>query len=222
MSTLRAAVIAASLIVIAPAAASAADLALDFTGGAFYRRLSFQNFGWSFTLAEDRRVTALGLFDFAANGLADEHDVGLWDDAGNLLVQAKVSSADPLTTSASAAGDWRFQTITPLFLAAGTYVIGAHYPTFEDNGAYFAAAASITTDPVVTFGAGLATTGDVNGFARPTSPVGAQFYPGFFGPNLTLAPVPEPATWALMILGFGLTGGSLRRRDTAAASAPSP
>ena len=26
------------------------------------------------------------------------------------------------------------------------------------------------------------------------------------------APVPEPATWALMIMGFGLTGAMLRRR----------
>jgi hypothetical protein len=26
--------------------------------------------------------------------------------------------------------------------------------------------------------------------------------------------VPEPATWALMILGFGLVGGALRRRDS--------
>jgi hypothetical protein len=29
--------------------------------------------------------------------------------------------------------------------------------------------------------------------------------------------VPEPATWALMIGGFGLAGGMLRRRRTAVA-----
>jgi len=27
-----------------------------------------------------------------------------------------------------------------------------------------------------------------------------------------LAAVPEPATWALMILGFGMVGAALRRR----------
>lgn len=39
---------------------------------------------------------------------------------------------------------------------------------------------------------------------------------GSFGGNISFAPaggvVPEPATWALMILGFGLVGGMMRRR----------
>ena len=29
--------------------------------------------------------------------------------------------------------------------------------------------------------------------------------------SATLAPVPEPATWAMMILGFGAAGAMLRR-----------
>lgn len=33
----------------------------------------------------------------------------------------------------------------------------------------------------------------------------------FFG---TFSGVPEPATWGLMILGFGLVGGAMRRRQT--------
>ncbi len=35
---------------------------------------------------------------------------------------------------------------------------------------------------------------------------------GFESDNHTIAAVPEPATWALMIGGFGLVGGTLRRR----------
>jgi hypothetical protein len=35
--------------------------------------------------------------------------------------------------------------------------------------------------------------------------------------NATIAPIPEPATWALMILGFGLAGAALRRRTRATA-----
>jgi hypothetical protein len=31
--------------------------------------------------------------------------------------------------------------------------------------------------------------------------------------------VPEPANWAMLIAGFGLTGGAMRRRRTAAAAA---
>jgi hypothetical protein len=37
-------------------------------------------------------------------------------------------------------------------------------------------------------------------------------YSGF----LTLAGVPEPSTWSLMILGFGLTGAAMRRRTAKA------
>lgn len=31
--------------------------------------------------------------------------------------------------------------------------------------------------------------------------------------NVSVAAVPEPATWAMMILGFGFVGGSMRRRS---------
>lgn len=40
-----------------------------------------------------------------------------------------------------------------------------------------------------------------------------------FGPaldNVRIAAVPEPATWALMITGFGLAGAAVRRRSAAA------
>ena len=36
---------------------------------------------------------------------------------------------------------------------------------------------------------------------------------GSLGGTVAFAAVPEPATWALMILGFALVGGALRRRD---------
>lgn len=43
-----------------------------------------------------------------------------------------------------------------------------------------------------------------------------RFMPGgsIVGSAVPLAPVPEPATWSLMIMGFGLTGALLRRRRT--------
>ena len=39
---------------------------------------------------------------------------------------------------------------------------------------------------------------------------------GSFGGTVSFAAVPEPATWGLMILGFGLIGGALRRRQKVA------
>jgi choice-of-anchor C domain-containing protein len=43
-----------------------------------------------------------------------------------------------------------------------------------------------------------------------------------FGPaldNVSIASVPEPATWAMMLVGFGGLGAALRRRRTAVAAA---
>jgi hypothetical protein len=37
--------------------------------------------------------------------------------------------------------------------------------------------------------------------------------------SLTVTPVPEPGTWALMIAGFGGIGAALRRRRTQVAVA---
>ena len=42
---------------------------------------------------------------------------------------------------------------------------------------------------------------------------------GFQFDNIVVAAVPEPATWAMMIGGMGVVGGSLRRRKAALAAA---
>ena len=42
------------------------------------------------------------------------------------------------------------------------------------------------------------------------------------GINLTSSGTPEPATWALMLVGFGGLGAMLRRRRAASASRPEP
>lgn len=38
---------------------------------------------------------------------------------------------------------------------------------------------------------------------------------GSYGAQATFAPVPEPASWAMMIGGFAFVGGAVRRRNTA-------
>ena len=40
-----------------------------------------------------------------------------------------------------------------------------------------------------------------------------------FTPAAVNAAVPEPTTWAMMIAGFGLVGGAMRRRKTSVAFA---
>jgi hypothetical protein len=47
------------------------------------------------------------------------------------------------------------------------------------------------------------------------SAVGTSDSFGGYVDNISLSGVPEPATWALMILGFGAVGGAMRRRRSA-------
>lgn len=63
---------------------------------------------------------------------------------------------------------------------------------------------ALTNVPIL-FGPGNFNTIVVNGFSRGN---------GSYGGNGTLVPaaVPEPATWAMMLLGFGALGFSMRRR----------
>ena len=87
----------------------------------------------------------------------------------------------------------------------------------------------------ISFGTGIASafqiTGSAAGFAQfggddvftgafnaPVFSPGTFTFGGFSRGTLTVsravAAVPEPATWAMLILGFGLIGGAMRRRRT--------
>ncbi|WP_293406694.1 PEPxxWA-CTERM sorting domain-containing protein [Phenylobacterium sp.] len=109
-----------------------------------------------------------------------------------------VTNADPLIDS------FRYGSITPFTLAAGqTYIVGAA------DLAYY-------RDPIPTAGT-LAT-------APGLTYLGSRYYRGtelhfpagetttkWIGANILLgSAVPEPATWAMMIIGFGAAGGAIR------------
>lgn len=51
---------------------------------------------------------------------------------------------------------------------------------------------------------------DISGFSVTTT--GTDFAFGDFYTAASIASAPEPATWAMMIVGFGLAGAALRRR----------
>ena len=62
-----------------------------------------------------------------------------------------------------------------------------------------------------------ATNGRVTIFGNGQAITGARFasgQPSFEFDNIGITAVPEPGTWALLILGFGAVGGAMRRRSS--------
>lgn len=174
--------------------ASAAKV-VDVQDGALLVRGTWANFGYSFSSPVPIRVEALGLLDVGANGLAEPHEVGLWDNTGALVAQAVVNTNTPSSPAAMANTAWKFESITPLDLPAGTYKVGAFYRTTGDafvgslNGTF----ATYSIDPALTYGAPFITPGGTESFSEPTAAVSANLTPGFFGPNVQLTVLPEPA-----------------------------
>ena len=58
-------------------------------------------------------------------------------------------------------------------------------------------------------------TGSANSFSVRV--LGNQGRSGGMSFSLAVADVPEPATWAMLIVGFGMVGATMRRRNAAIA-----
>jgi hypothetical protein len=80
-----------------------------------------------FIVTSPVQVTGLSVYDFEANGLVEDHTVGLWDSAGKLLASAFIpkGSGSPLDSS----GKFRFVLLeTPVLLDTGEgYRVGATF-----------------------------------------------------------------------------------------------
>ncbi|MDQ2764019.1 MAG: PEPxxWA-CTERM sorting domain-containing protein [Pseudomonadota bacterium] len=159
--------------------------------------------GFSFTAKQTQTVYGLGAFDFGGDGFTAAHSVGLWDNAGNLLASTAVTSSDTLVNG------FRYANIGALNLTAGSiYVVGAS--NFGTTDAYILGG-TISTAAGITYNTARYAAG--NGLLNPTQ-VGTSG--GYFGGNLLLSPltgsVPEPATWAMLTLGFAGIGFAMRRK----------
>ena len=196
-----------SLVLIATIA-NADTTALDVTSSTSVLGVgsSLNNVGWQFSVSSTITVTSLGVFDVNPAGLAENHEVGIWNSSGTLLASTTVTNASTMVSSASGAGNWLFQGISPLTLGAGTYVIGAFYSANNTDDVMLST--TISNISAITYLSSRASSS--GSFGEPD--VYGLFKPGVFGPDFTVqatTPTPEPAS--VLLLTCGLSAIVLRR-----------
>lgn len=159
------------------------------------------NLGNVFTTSAAGRVTSLGFYT-PTNLVGGGETVGLFDSTGTLLASTFVA------VSVNTPGQYFFQSIAPVLLTAGQQYTVVNF-VGQNGWAY-----GSVTSTGVNFDYNSYAYGTALAFTTSTGGSG----PAYLGPNLTIGAVPEPATWAMMLTGFGLIGMAKRRRQKAAAT----
>jgi hypothetical protein len=199
----------AALIAFCPLPTRANTIALSFAGGfAISAGQPDPPFdvtaGWAFTLSNPVLLTDLGVWDQNGTGLNESHSVTLWTSAGTPVVGAQ--GTVPSGTGPTLTNGFRYISISPVLLAAGSYTIGAFYRLSSETIAI--EASSISTASGVIYGGSRLRGG--NGFPSGDS---FGFSNSYFGPNFqfTAPPtngVPDTGTtWILLLLGVTATFG---------------
>jgi hypothetical protein len=197
---LRAAVIGVGLALACVANAYAITPAYEYSGfDGIKTSTSAMTVGFEFTLSKDTTIDALGYFD---DGKGKDHEVGIWNSAGSLLASTTVHGSDVLS------GNYYYSAIGALTLSAGTYVIGGTY--LGDRAAIPYALMDLTTASNFSWTRALQTGG--TGLLQPTQAVSGYGDYGIAAVNFSVAAVPEPATYAMLLGGLGMLGAVARRR----------
>jgi hypothetical protein len=195
-----------------------AAAAITFIGGEAIDVVPDETAGFNFfTGAQGYTITARGYCDAGGDGLAQSHEVGIWSADGlTLLAHAVV----PGGTAGALDSGFRFVDIAPVYLPGGAeYLAGGYTGSNADTIIRLTQATGVG----VTIGS---TRFDLISNGVLNAPLGSQgdiLDDGYFGPNFGgfagRGAVPEPTTWALMILGFGGVGAAVRRKHRRAAHA---
>ncbi len=181
-------------------------VAISITGGETSNLIDHRTVGWAFSLAQPIQVNALGWYDHNADGLSVSHEIGLWDDASQMLL---TSISIPAGTATTLIDSFRYVGLaTPPTLLPGRYVVGGVAIAPPDT---IVDAASVMTAPGITY--------LQNRGADPFSLTllfPGQTIPsreaGFLGANFTFTVVPEPSTYAMVALGVLGLGWRINRR----------
>lgn len=158
-------------------------------------------------------VDKLGVFDSGSDGLASTLYVTIFNRATGLALFDPIEFATGTATSGAA---FIFRDVTDFILGPGQYQLAAYgYGDPEKN---------YNQGFVVPDGSGGPITFDSLGGRLSAVGTAYSSAPGVYGDQIDqgvtrygagsfiATAVPEPSTWALLLVGFGLVGGALRRR----------
>jgi len=160
--------------------------------------------GYQFSTSVPFNVNALAYWD---DGLSQNHQVGLWDSVGTLLVSTTVLNTDPIQ------GHFQWDSIPIFTLGPGTYTIGGEF--LGGAGSFPSNAVGVVTVPGFTwikdeqqFGAGL---------NYPTVTTNGYGQNGILVPNFSIgSAVPESSTVLLLTAGLAsILGYGWRRKRVA-------
>ena len=217
-SVLAAAYLATSMVAMTSATPAMAQAAWEFTTAGNGFTNGSWNFANSFTVLNTVTVSGLGWYADPVTGNVDSNPVALYScaTAGCLTTGTQLALVT-VNNTYGIVGHFRFVDIPSLTLIPGHYLISGVSDTnnYTWNTIGFAVNPNITINDNRWFNT---TSGAVPTF---NTTVRNDVIDGYWGPNLFLGratftnAVPEPSTWATMLLGFGAIGFSMRRRKRA-------
>ena len=192
-----------ALMAFCPTLMRADTIALSFAPLGPTANAPFLTVGYAFTLSSPILVTQIGIWDPENDGLLGSSVVTIWTSTGTQEAQGTVPSG----TGATLTDGFRYVSIAPILLPAGTYTIGSFS---GDSGDVFRENASaITTASGVTYDGSRSTF--FNAFPPGNILLAAN---GYFGPNFQFTAAtttPDTGTTA-SLFALSLTGLAFLRR----------